>query len=101
MGKQTESYDDIMADDLRNDEYAIAYLNDALMDSEEPRLFLLALRRVAKARGVTMTEISDSLHLERRGLYKIFSEEGNPRWDTLTRILVFLGFNLQLSLRKS
>jgi DNA-binding phage protein len=45
------SYDDYLIESLRNQRRAKAYLNAALEDGE-PRVFLLALRNVAKARGV-------------------------------------------------
>jgi DNA-binding phage protein len=45
------SYDDYLIESLRNQRLAKAYLNAAL-DDDDPRVFLLALRNVAKARGL-------------------------------------------------
>jgi DNA-binding phage protein len=45
------SYDDYLIESLRNQRRAKAYLNAALEDND-PRVFLLALRNVAKARGL-------------------------------------------------
>jgi len=44
------SYDDYLIESLRNQRRAKAYLNAALED-DDPRVFLRALRNVAKARG--------------------------------------------------
>ena len=44
------SYDDYLIESLRNQRRAKAYLNAALEDGD-PRVFLLALRNVAKSRG--------------------------------------------------
>jgi DNA-binding phage protein len=45
------SYDDYLIESLRNHRRAKAYLNAALEDGDS-RVFLLALRNVAKARGL-------------------------------------------------
>jgi probable addiction module antidote protein len=89
-------YEAIMLNRLQDDEYAIAYLNQALED-EEPTVFLLAIKRIAEARGIGMSKLSEDTRLNRRGLYKILSQEGNPEWATLKTLLNALGFGLSIS----
>ena len=54
MARRTVPYEDILYRDLQDPEEAAAYLNAALEDASEhgTDVFLLALRDVAKARGM-------------------------------------------------
>jgi len=54
-------YDDYLIESLKNQRRAKAYLNAGLEDGD-PRVFLLALRNVGKARGV---EIASSPSAQR------------------------------------
>ena len=83
-----------------DDELAIGYLNDALHD-DDPRVFLLALRHVAEARGIGMSELAKNTGLDRTGLYKTLSEKGNPEWTSLASILDALGFQVNISRKVS
>jgi probable addiction module antidote protein len=96
----TESYDDIIAENLRDDGYAAEYLNDALSDSD-PRHFLLALRRVAKSRKISMEKLANKVRLTRRGLYYALSNKGNPEWSTLSGLVNALGYRMQLKPKKA
>jgi probable addiction module antidote protein len=53
-----------------------AYLNAAL-DDGDPKVFLLALRNVAVARG-GMVKIARTCKLNRESLYRMLSKQGNP-----------------------
>ena len=83
-----------------NDEMAIEYLNDALQDAD-PRVFLLALRQVAEARGMGMTDLARETGLDRTGLYKVLSDKGNPEWASLASILDALGFGITIAKKVS
>jgi DNA-binding phage protein len=50
MERQFRDYSEKLLQDLQNPELAIAYLNEALTD-KDPRIFLLALKNICKARG--------------------------------------------------
>jgi len=77
---------------LTNPKRAEAYLNAALED-EDPRVFLLALRDVAKARG-GMTKLAAKSELNRENMYRILSKKGNPSLQSLGALLSSLGFRL-------
>lgn len=79
-----------------DDELAMGYLNDALHD-DDPRVFLLALRQVAEARGIGMTELSKTTGLDRAGLYRTLSKKGNPELKSLTAILKAIGFEINIA----
>lgn len=94
MPKRTVSYEDILYQDLQDPEEAAAYLNAALDDEseKESETFLLALREVAKARGIG--RLAQETHLSRESLYRTLSRKGNPRFSTLEAVLESVGLKL-------
>ncbi|MCY4578583.1 MAG: putative addiction module antidote protein [Chloroflexi bacterium] len=83
-----------VVDFLDNDEAMIEYLNVAL-ETNDPKYFAKALGNVARAKG--MTSISDASGLGRQSLYRSLSEEGNPRIDTLFKVLDTLNIRLAIT----
>jgi probable addiction module antidote protein len=61
-------------------------------DSEEPQVLLIALRHVAKARGIA--NVAKRAHIERESLYRALSAKGNPRFSTIAAVTKALGLNL-------
>lgn len=98
MNKGATSYEDsTLYPMLRDDrEFALSYLNDCFED-DDPRLFLLALRQVAEAWGVSKAEIATAAGLDRTAIYKAFSKTGNPSFTTLKGMLDGLGLKIHLS----
>jgi probable addiction module antidote protein len=86
----TSRYD--TADYLDSEDVIAAYLT-AVLDENDPALFVAALGDVARARG--MTQISNDTGISRMGLYKSLSENGNPTVSTLQKVLT--AFNLKLT----
>jgi probable addiction module antidote protein len=82
-------------DFLDNDEVLIEYLNVALAEND-PAFFAKALGDVARAKG--MTSVSEATGLGRQSLYRALSSEGNPRLETLFKVLEIL--NLRLAITK-
>ncbi len=80
------------ADYLDNDETIAAYLTAALGD-EDPNIFLVAIKDVARARG--MTQLAKDTGLGRESLYKALAPGAKPRYDTLLKVLRALGISLQ------
>ena len=79
---------------LREDSaFAAEYLKAAIEDSEEPRVLLLALRRLAEARG-GFTKIAKAAGIERESLYRALSARGNPRLSTLVAVINAVGLKL-------
>ena len=83
-----------VVDFLDSDEAMIEYLNVAL-ETNDPKYFAKALGNVARAKG--MTSISDASGLGRQSLYRSLSEEGNPRIDTLFKVLDTLNIRLAIT----
>jgi probable addiction module antidote protein len=96
MGRRSRDYEETLLERLRDHEYAVDYLNAVLAeDGADPTGdFLAALRLVAKAQGLTITQLAHDAELGRQALYRSLSKQGNPELETLTRVLRELGFRL-------
>ncbi|MCR4299290.1 MAG: putative addiction module antidote protein [Gallionella sp.] len=81
------------ADYLDNEETIAAYLTAALED-ENPDMFLVAVKDVARARG--MTQLAKDTGLGRESHYKALAPGAKPRYDTLLKVLRALGVSLHV-----
>jgi probable addiction module antidote protein len=63
----------------------------ALEDSN-PEMLLLAVKNIARARG--MTQLAQDAGLGRESLYKALSEGAKPRYDTVLKVVRALGVKL-------
>jgi probable addiction module antidote protein len=92
--KISESHDEVMRRRLReNPKFAAEYLKAALEDTEEPRVLLIALRRIAEARG-GIAKVAKAAGIERESLYRALSAKGNPRLSTLVAVTKAVGLKL-------
>jgi probable addiction module antidote protein len=93
-GKASLSHDEATIRELRNNlEFAAEYLRAALEDNDEPRVLLIALRRVAEARG-GIAKVAKAAGIERESLYRALSVRGNPRFSTLVAVTKAVGLKL-------
>lgn len=77
-----------------NPQNAIDYLN-ACLEDKDPRVFLLALQDVAKAFG-GMTQLAKKTGVSREHLYTTLSENGNPAFTNLNKVLSALDFKMEI-----
>jgi len=92
--KASISHDEAMVRELREDpEFAAEYLRAALEDEDEPGVLLVALRRIAEARG-GIAKVAKAAGIERESLYRALSARGNPRLSTLVAITKAMGLKL-------
>lgn len=92
--KPCVSHDDAMNEKLKGDpQFAIEYLKAAMEDAEEPGVLLLALRRVAQARG-GFAKIARMAGIKRESLHRALSARGNPRFSTLAAVTKAMGLKL-------
>jgi probable addiction module antidote protein len=80
---------------LNSDEEIVGYLN-AVLEEDDQELLLAALGDVARAKG--MTQVSRETGLGRESLYKALSEQGNPEFATVQKVLRSLGLKLRVSI---
>lgn len=91
--KTSVSHNDFMVRELRRDPtFAAGYLRAAVEDSDDPRVLLIALRRVAQARGIA--KVAKAAGVERESLYRALSANGNPRLSTLFAVTKAIGLKL-------
>ena len=92
--KASISHNEAVVAELReNPEFAAEYLRAALEDNDEPSLLLVALRRVAEARG-GIAKVAKAAGVERESLYRALSVRGNPRLSTLLAVAKAVGLRL-------
>jgi probable addiction module antidote protein len=88
------SNDEYMIRELRkNPKFAVEYLKVALEDTEEPAVLLIALRRIAEARG-GLAKVAKAAGIERESLYRALSARGNPRLSALVAVTKAVGLKL-------
>jgi probable addiction module antidote protein len=86
------SHDEALVAELRKDrELAAAYLREVL-EEDDPRVFLIALRHLAKAHGIA--KVAKAAGVERESLYRSLSANGNPRLSTLLAVVKAIGVKL-------
>jgi probable addiction module antidote protein len=78
-----------------DDDKVIAEFLTAALEDPNPDVFLSAVGKVAKARG--MTAIAEQTGLGRESLYKALSPGSKPRYDTVLKVLQSLGVKLMVS----
>jgi len=76
------------SDYLDSEETIAEYLSVALANPD-PDAFLVAVRDVAKARGIST--VAENAGLGRESLYKALKPGAKPRFDTIRRLLGALG----------
>jgi probable addiction module antidote protein len=78
---------------LDSEEMMTEYLN-AVLEEEDPNLFVAALGDIAKARG--MAQIAKDTGLSRESLYKSLRSGSKLRYETVQKILKALNVKLSV-----
>ena len=88
----TRAYDS--ARYLDDDVAVEAYLSDAFEEGD-PKGIAHALGVVARARG--MTQLARETGITRESLYRALSDEGNPEFATIVKVMTALGLRMKPS----
>ena len=83
------------ASDYLDSEETIAEYLTAALENPDPDAFLVAVRDVAKARGIA--NVAAQAGLGRESLYKALKPGAQPRFDTVRRLLRALGVKLDVT----
>ena len=83
------------ASDYLDHEETIAEYLTAALENPDPDAFLVAVRDVAKARGIA--KVAADAGLGRESLYKALKPGAHPRFDTVRRLLEALGVKLDVT----
>ncbi|HVJ31615.1 MAG TPA: addiction module antidote protein [Terriglobia bacterium] len=81
------------ADYLDSEEMIAEYLN-AVLEEDDPELFLSAIADIAKAKG--MTKVAEESGLGRESLYKAFAPGSHPQYETVRKVIKSLGVRLKV-----
>ena len=92
----SKPYKQMLLKRLTDPDYAVDYLTEVLQE-ESHDAFMIALKNVIEAREENVSELAKQMGVSRQGLYKMLSEEGNPRLATLNQLLKSLGMKISIS----
>lgn len=81
-----------IADYIKSEEDIASYIS-AVMEENDPDLFIAALGDIARARG--MSKLAENSGLNRESLYKALRPGAKPRFDTIFRIMKALNIKMQ------
>lgn len=93
-----ENYQDWLIERLQDKEETIIYLQAALDEYQKDgntEALLLAFRHVALAQG-GVARLATKANLNRETLYRTLSHKGNPKLQTLAKLLNAFGFELMI-----
>lgn len=82
------------AEYLEMPEDVAAYL-DVALEEGDPVMLQVVLGDVARSRG--MAAIAREAGVGRESLYKSLSEDGNPSWQTVMKVINALGLRLEVT----
>ena len=99
LKSKAKDYHKYLIESLKDPAEAVEYLNVSLEEAEDmPELFLAALRNVAEAHGIS--RLAKKTKLNREYLYTMLSKKGNPRYQSLIRLLQAMGIRLSFELEE-
>jgi probable addiction module antidote protein len=82
-----------MANNINTKEDVYVYLEAAFEENNTDTL-LDVIGAIARSKG--MAQISKDLNLNRESLYRSLSQEGNPSFNTIVKVLDNLGYQLSI-----
>jgi probable addiction module antidote protein len=83
------------ASEYLDDEEVIAEYLTAALEDPNPRVFLIAVANVAKARGIA--KVAQDSGLGRESLYKALAPGAKPRYETVRKLMDALGVKLTVT----
>lgn len=79
---------------LNSEEDRLAYLQAAL-EENDPQALMQALFTLARAKG--MSNLAQQTGISRASLYKSLSHDRKPRFETITKIIDALGYQIHIT----
>lgn len=99
IDKYSSSWDDYMAKELQDEEFAREYLNESFMDYISDgnfSVFFRSLERVIKSRS-SVRQFAKDAQIDRTNLYDLFKGKKKPQLKTVIKILAKLGYTLRIA----
>jgi probable addiction module antidote protein len=88
-----KTYEWDMADNINTKEEVYAYL-EAAFEENDPETIFDVIGAIARSKG--MAQIARELNLNRESLYRSLSQDGNPSFSTVVKVLDNLGYQLSV-----
>ena len=88
-----KTYEWDMAENINTKDDVFAYLQEAIDENDTETLFDV-IGAIARSKGMMM--IAKELGLSRESLYKSLSQNGNPSFSTVIKVLDLLGYKMQI-----
>ena|ERR1700749_4482188 len=82
------------AEHIKTEQDVVAYL-DAAFEDGDPAVVAAMLGHIARSKG--MAVIAKKTGLGRESLYKALSKSGNPRLETILKVVNALGLKLKIA----
>ncbi len=90
----TRDHQEYLLETLKSQKEAAAYI-DAALEEGDNEVFLVALRNVVEAYG--MTKIARKVKLNRENMYRILSEKGNHEFSSPWELFTSLDLRLSVA----
>ncbi|MDR0473749.1 MAG: putative addiction module antidote protein [Treponema sp.] len=88
-----KTYEWDMADHINTKEDVYVYL-EAAFEENNPETIFDVIGAIARSKG--MAQVARELNLNRESLYRSLSQDGNPSFSTIVKVLDNLGFQLSV-----
>jgi probable addiction module antidote protein len=99
MDREKVTFDDWdLADDIETKEDVIGMI-EAALEENDPEFMLSVIGDIARSKG--MAQLARELNMDRAGLYRSFSPDGNPYFLTVVKVLDNLGFKLSIQRKRA
>jgi probable addiction module antidote protein len=72
---------------------------EAAVEENDPEFLLKVIGHIARSKG--MAQLAKELNMDRAGLYRSFSPDGNPYFLTVVKVLDNLGFKLSIQRKRA
>lgn len=92
--RRDSSFDDYLAETLKDPAEAAAYI-EATLELEDMEALPVALRRVARAHG--MAEVARHAELGEKTLFRALGKDSNPTLATMQKVLHAMGLWLSVA----
>ena len=93
MARLTKDFKEYLQARLQTPEAVAGYLN-AVLEENDSSAFLLALRYVTDTQNVA--KVAAAAELNRESLYRMLSDQGNPRLSSMLALLGAMGLRLSV-----
>jgi len=54
------------------------------------------IKEIAKRKGVSLYRIAKDLEIAQESLFRSLMDDANPKWNTITKVLNYLGYEIRI-----